>query len=176
MQQEPGTLRIAIVGGGLVGSLAASTLKQRLKNVDITIFEKQQKTPENSGRSINLALSERGLSAIKFLNLDLDIVPMHSRLLHLSNGSLMSQRYGYFNQFISSVDRNQLNRLLLEKAILGCQVLYSHTLVDADLDQGTMIFEVEGLLKKYSADLIIGCDGVYSKVLLINLGTYQNHA
>ena len=52
--QEPGTLRIAIVGGGLVGSLAASNLKQRLKNVEITVFEKQPKTPENSGRFIKL--------------------------------------------------------------------------------------------------------------------------
>jgi kynurenine 3-monooxygenase len=105
---------IAIVGAGLVGSLLSIYLRRRGYN--ITVFERRPDMRLNTvgaGRSINLALSARGIKALEEVGLS-DIIreiaiPMHGRMMHDLKGNLSFLPYGKEGQFINSVSRSALN-------------------------------------------------------------------
>jgi monoamine oxidase len=113
--------KIAIIGGGLSGSLLAICLAKRGFTVDL--FERRgdiRKGQAEAGRSINLALSTRGIDALekvgladKVLN---DAIPMNGRMMHSTQGELTYQPYGKQGQYINSVSRSLLNIKLLELA------------------------------------------------------------
>ncbi|KAG0314002.1 kynurenine 3-monooxygenase, mitochondrial precursor, partial [Dissophora globulifera] len=135
--------------------------------------------PENKAkiqnRSINLALSVRGLTALKGTGLALDDLimksglPMRGRMLHIGKeGNLISQNYGLYGECINSVDRAKLNEDLITaaEALSNVQVSFDLALKKADLDKG--VLELENKVTKQrvtaKADLIVGCDGSYSSV------------
>src|SRR5690242_1083181 len=96
--------RIAIAGAGLVGSLLSIYLAQRGHRV--SVFERRQdmrKQNVDGGRSINLALSNRGLHALDEVGLTSEIkkaaIPMHGRMMHDRLGKLTFQPYGKEGQF-----------------------------------------------------------------------------
>ncbi|CAO3670810.1 unnamed protein product [Umbelopsis ramanniana] len=125
------------------------------------------------GKSINLALSERGLSALRHSGLDLDklileaAVPLHARMVHTTAGHRMSQAYGKKDQHINAVDRARLNEELLTIAeeFSNINIHFEHNLMKADLDQGELLFSTgaEHSEKTYHTDLLVGADGAYSR-------------
>ncbi|CAG8647185.1 6219_t:CDS:2, partial [Acaulospora morrowiae] len=170
--------RVAIVGGGLVGTLAALYFAQRGWNVEL--FEKRRdlRLPENKGsvpqRSINLALSTRGISALSKAGLDLDdsilgtVIPMRGRMIHAGEGKLKSQPYGNSHENIYSVEREFLLELLLNTAepFSNVKIFFQHRLKRCNFDAGILEFEniENGKMVQYTADLIVGADGAYSTV------------
>ncbi len=112
---------ITLVGGGLAGSLVSVYLAKR--GYEVNIYERRPdmrnvKIP--AGRSINLALSTRGISALKKVGLDQAVlgkaIPMPGRMMHSTAGDLAYQPYGTDGQAINSVSRAHLNVQLLQLA------------------------------------------------------------
>ena len=180
----PETKKIAITGGGLVGSLLALYLTRR--GYEITVYERrpdQRKTHADRGRSINLALSARGLLALDELGLS-DIVrsiaiPMHGRMIHDPEGNLSFQPYGKEGQFINSVSRGDLNVMLMNAAeAAGAKFLFEHRCVNVNLEKtevtwsgnsaianaSNAILQDPAALFTQQFDLIIGADGAFSAV------------
>lgn len=159
--------KISIVGAGLVGSLLAVILKQ--KGFDVKVFEKRRdprKSEVAEGRSINLALSHRGIRPLKVAGVYDTIapflIPMKGRMMHDQAGELTFQPYGKEGQFINSVSRAQLNELLIESAEkAGVEVFFDHKCSDIQFDSNTITFDNGN---EVSADLIIGTDGAFSAI------------
>ncbi|KAJ1677653.1 kynurenine 3-monooxygenase, mitochondrial precursor, partial [Spiromyces aspiralis] len=94
------------------------------------------------GRSINLAISERGLAALRNLDPDLEqqvldrIIPMYGRMIHSPSGMQESQAYSVFGQHINSVSRTELNCFLLDKAreLPNVSLRFNHSFISADFD------------------------------------------
>jgi len=107
--------KIAIAGAGLCGTMMAIRLAEYGYEVDL--YERRpdlRKTDISAGRSINLALSNRGLKALDMIGLKekviAEIIPMHGRLIHPSEGENTMYSYsGRENEYINSVSRGGLN-------------------------------------------------------------------
>ncbi|KAF7721432.1 hypothetical protein EC973_004698 [Apophysomyces ossiformis] len=167
---------VAIVGAGLVGALNAIYFAQRGWEVALYELRPDMRLPEQKskqrGKSINLALSARGLSALRATGLDLErtildaAVPMRARMIHTKEGSQTSQAYSVHGEHINAVDRARLNELLLDAAekMPNVTVWFEHQLLSVDVEMGALKFLV-GSDKHiiYHADLIVGADGAYSK-------------
>ncbi|XP_028170450.1 kynurenine 3-monooxygenase-like [Ostrinia furnacalis] len=168
-------LNVAIVGGGLVGSLEALYLAKRGHHV--TVYEYREdirKTPQIRGRSINLALSIRGRRALKDVGLEEHMIkehgiPMAARMIHRLDGSTYSIPYdARTNQCIYSVGRNYLNSLLLKESesYQNVERNFNHKLIEANLKKGSLTFLNTSTKEEVSinADLVIGADGAFSAV------------
>jgi kynurenine 3-monooxygenase len=161
---------IAISGAGLVGSLLSIYLVNRGYNV--SVFERRgdmRKSGFAGGRSINLALSNRGIRALEEVGVADEMkavaIPMHGRMMHDRAGSLSFLPYGKQGQFINSVSRSALNIVLMNKAeSLGVDFHFEHRITRVDLEKTTLTFERgHGVIDK-KFDLIIGADGAFSAV------------
>nr|XP_022328908.1 kynurenine 3-monooxygenase-like [Crassostrea virginica] len=163
---------VAVVGGGLVGALNACFLAKRGFKVDV--YEKREdirKAEHVKGRSINLALSTRGRTALRMVGLEDEVIkngiPMHARMIHGVDGSRQPILYGKKDQFIMSVDRRKLNELLLSAAEKNPSVtcFFEHKLIGCDFKTGEVEFITnEGKRVKNKVDLIVGNDGAFSGV------------
>ena len=108
----------AVVGAGLIGGLWALMLAQRGNKV--VLYDRRpdpRKANLDGGRSINLALSDRGWKAMEKAGVA-DVVrkialPVKGRMMHDHAGNQFFQQYGNNNQFIYSVSRGGLNMLLV---------------------------------------------------------------
>lgn len=159
-----------IIGGGLSGSLMAIFLAKRGFQVDV--FERRPDMRYNripAGRSINLALSIRGIHALSRVGLTdevmKDAIPMYGRMMHGKDGKLNYQPYGKEGQAINSVSRGRLNTRLLEMADehVLVNLYFNHRCVDVNYENRTAQFEDEhGQIKTYSADRILGTDGAFA--------------
>ncbi|GAA5812052.1 hypothetical protein MFLAVUS_005501 [Mucor flavus] len=175
-QQRQGV--VGIVGAGLVGALNAIYFAQRGWKVELYELRPDMRLPvhreSRRGRSINLALSERGLSALRCTGLGLEdiilkaSVPMKARMVHIGKQcTQMSQQYSVNGEHINAVDRARLNELLLDAAekMENVTVHFEHRLTQADIETNKLEFVVaDGTTKTYHTDLIIGADGAYSKL------------
>ncbi|XP_046652495.1 kynurenine 3-monooxygenase-like [Daphnia pulicaria] len=166
-------LKIAVVGGGLVGSLQACYMAKRGHQVELYELRDDIRTMEHvPGKSINLAMSIRGRSALREVGLEDEIIknhglPMEARMIHRLDGSTYQIPYGKKGQCIYSVGRRFVNEVLLNAAekLPNVSFNFSHKLVNSDLDKGTMTFtNKSGELVEAQADLILGTDGAYSAV------------
>ena len=123
---------ITIVGAGLVGSLLSIYLAKR--GYAISVYERRYDMRSHvldNGRSINLALSNRGIRPLEEVGLAAQMkknsVPMKGRLMHDVKGSLTFQPYGTQGQFINSISRSGLNMLLIDEAEkLGVRFSFEH--------------------------------------------------
>ena len=112
--------KITIAGAGLSGSLLGVMLGQR--GYQVTIMERRYDTRSveaDSGRSINLALSSRGIHALKiaglFEKVEKLLIPMKGRMLHFSDGTEEFSPYGQReSEVIYSVSRRDLNHLMID--------------------------------------------------------------
>ncbi|XP_038215986.1 kynurenine 3-monooxygenase [Zerene cesonia] len=168
-------LNVAVVGGGLVGSLEALFLARRGHRVSLYEYREDiRKTPHVRGRSINLALSVRGRRALRDVGLE-DImikehgIPMRARMIHRPDGSTYSIPYDTrTNQCIYSVGRNYLNAVLLKESENYKNVTrhFNHKLLEANLPKGELKFVKMDTKETVSvdADLIVGTDGAFSAV------------
>lgn len=164
--------RVVIVGGGLVGSLAAVYMAE--KGCEVHVFEKRpdlRKETGSAGKSINLALSARGIAAIEKVGLGCELkdnmIPMSGRFIHLSSGKTSVQNYGVFGECINSVDRKWVNKMLQDNAELHKNVTlhFCASLESINFTDNTIMFKEDGkneVLKDVT--LVIGCDGAYSRV------------
>jgi kynurenine 3-monooxygenase len=161
---------ITLIGGGLVGALLAQLLAKR--GFAVEVFEKRP-DPRVAGflggRSINLALAERGLQALRTAGLADDVlqraVMMRGRMVHPLNVTPGLQRYGVDDsEVIWSVSRGGLNTLLLDAAeVAGVTFHFGQSLVDADLDQRRItLVDEKGVERHHDAPILVGADGAGS--------------
>merc|ERR1719419_2169536 len=169
---------VSMVGAGLVGSLEACYLAKRGAEVHVYEYRGDIRLMEHvPGRSINLAMSVRGLSALDKINLGEHVkqeygIPMHSRMIHNRDGTTNPIPYGKENQAIYSVGRRYVNEILLDAGATydNIKFHFNHKLVKADLEKPQLTFErtdVDDPSQKtvvINPDLVIGCDGAYSAV------------
>jgi kynurenine 3-monooxygenase len=163
--------KIAISGAGLVGSLLAIYLKRR--GYTVTVFERRSDMRSSTyigGRSINLALSNRGMRALEEVGLAEELkriaIPMHGRTMHDAQGHLSFQPYGKEGQYINSISRSALNIALMNEAErLGVEFYFEHRIENVDID-ATRLRTVDSRqsTEDHSFDLIIGADGAFSAV------------
>ena len=162
--------KVTLVGGGLAGSLMSIYLAKR--GYEVYIYERRgdmRSGKYEGGRSINLALSTRGLRGLAKVGLDQDVldisIPMTGRMMHSVDGALKYQPYGKEGQAIYSVSRGQLNVKLLQLAdqYPNIHMFFDHKCVAANLDtcETTFVNEKgETLVDK--ADVVLGTDGAFS--------------
>jgi kynurenine 3-monooxygenase len=161
--------RMQVVGSGLVGSFLSLALARRGYSVEV--FERRpdlRKEKISAGRSINLALSTRGIHALSRMGLEIKVldsaVAMKGRMMHAVDGTLTYQAYGKTDEeCIYSISRGGLNQLLLEAAEKTGKVQqhFRHKAVDADLDSGWVEYldEASGQRVRCEAEVVFGTDG-----------------
>jgi kynurenine 3-monooxygenase len=162
--------KITIAGSGLVGALQAIYMKQQ--GFDVHLYERRSDMRKNlmsAGRSINLALSDRGFRGLAGVGIDDSIreisIPMYRRVMHDVHGNLTFQPYGKDGQAIYSVSRGALNCKLMDLAEQsGVNIHFSHQLVDVDLNTATAGFKHGEEIKKVEFDFLVGADGAFSEV------------
>lgn len=169
MTQTP--KNIAIVGSGLVGSLLAIYLRKHGHR--ITVFDRRPdiRTIEFSGRSINLAMSDRGWRALAEIGIEEEIkkiaIPMDKRALHVMGKPIYFQNYGKDGEAIWSISRGVLNRKMIDLAEKsGVEFKFEEKVWDVNLPEAKLYTgETEkGEWKEYAYDLIFGCDGAFSRI------------
>lgn len=161
---------ISILGSGLIGSLMSIYLKKRGLNVQV--YEKRpdgrKMNDEDEGRSINMALSDRGWKALDKAGLRDKVlpltIPMYGRKIHNEHGKTTFIPYGNEGQAIYSISRGKFNQLLVEEAEkLGVNVHFDHKVDEIDLRTNEiLVTNPEGIQEKIPSNVIIGADGAYS--------------
>ncbi|MEM9829580.1 MAG: NAD(P)/FAD-dependent oxidoreductase [Bacteroidota bacterium] len=161
---------ITILGAGLSGALLSALLAQQ--GYRVQLFEKRadpRKFGLEEGRSINLALSHRGWSALEQAGLREKVqsqaIAMRGRMMHDESGRLSFQPYGTDEQAIYSVSRLGLNQLLVDEAEkAGAELRFEHRCEEIYLKQGQALIHdlkaKESLLTE--SDLLVGADGAFS--------------
>jgi kynurenine 3-monooxygenase len=163
------TRTIHLIGGGLVGSLSAIFLAQR--GFHVALYERRpdmRKETISAGRSINLAVTARGLKALEEAGLLADVmniaIPMTGRILHDPEGKTSFVPYGQkAHEVINSVSRGDLNKLLLTKAETypNVEIFFNRRCTYYDPDRGMLAFidETTGREETIKAEITIGADG-----------------
>ncbi len=166
---------VAIIGAGLVGSLQAIYMAR--KGFNVTVYERRpdiRNVELAAGRSINLALSDRGWKALKGAGISAEIekiaIPMYGRMVHDLEGNMNFQPYGFNDQAIYSVSRGELNKQLLIEADKYPNVTLKFNQRVRDIDLKTNELQLEDLTSKdrynVAHDRIIGTDGAFSAIRL----------
>ncbi len=162
---------IAIIGSGLVGSLLAIYLKK--KGHKVTVFDRRPdiRTVEFSGRSINLAMSNRGWRSLRKVGLEERIkeiaIPLDKRAMHVNEKPVYFQKYGKEGEAIWSISRGVLNRKMIDLAEkAGAEFKFNEKVWDIDLPEAKLYTGAseKSEWKAYQYDLIFGCDGAFSRV------------
>ncbi|KAA9154290.1 FAD-dependent monooxygenase [Amycolatopsis acidicola] len=161
---------IAIVGGGLAGCLLACFLTRR--GEEVVLYERRadpRAAGAERGRSINLALSERGLDALRRVDLVADVLagalPMRGRMIHPVEGETGFQPYSADGtRAINSISRAALNDILLDAAGKSARIVFEHRLTRLDPESGEMRFDTPGGEVHATADVVLGADGAGSAV------------
>jgi kynurenine 3-monooxygenase len=162
--------QITLVGAGLVGALLATLLAQR--GFAVEVFERRpdpRKAGFLSGRSINLALAERGWHGLRVAGLQQRMQPiavmMRGRMVHHLDGHTELLRYGRDDsEVIWSVNRGSLNMMLLDAAeAAGARIHFDQRLAALDWNNSTMqLCSETGTVRQHAASTLIGADGAGS--------------
>jgi len=164
------SLKIAVVGSGLVGSLLGIYLRKAGHTVHIYDRSPDIRTIQFSGRSINLAMSDRGWKALDGVGVGEEVrsiaIPMDKRAIHLKD-KLNFQHYGKEGESIYSISRGTLNRKMIDLAEdAGAQFFFNQKIWDVGLSDATLhIGETErGEWKEAKYDMVFGADGAFSRI------------
>ncbi len=161
-------LPLRIVGGGLAGSLLAVYLSRRGLSVDVYESRPDMRAePVPAGRSINLALANRGIRALRRVGLYKEVqrllTPMRGRMLHALDGTTQFQPYGQRpEEVIYSVSRGRLNRLLMDTAeqLDNVRFHFRHRLDELDPGTGTCaLTDGDGNRVSLPPGRVLACDG-----------------
>ncbi len=166
--------KFVIIGGGPGGSLMACYLGKA--GYDVDVYELREDLRGGNipgGKSINLALSHRGITALERVGVIEDVmkmsVPMPGRMIHGRDGSLTFQPYGRDDsQAIHSVSRGDLNALLLDAAdkFQNVRLHFNAKCTGVDLDacEATIEDTTTGESNKVSGDVLVSADGAFSGI------------
>jgi len=176
--------KFVLIGSGLAGGLLAAYLGRR--GYDVDLYERRADPREGNivgGRSINLALSTRGIYALEQLGIADEVlrhaIPMRGRMIHDKSGALHFSPYDRDpNKFINSIGRAALNTTVIEAAqrYQNVRVHFNHRCIDVDFDSATANLVPSGVEAAVSAansdhqiiraqgDAVIGVDGAFSAV------------
>jgi kynurenine 3-monooxygenase len=171
MQNRSNT--ITLVGAGLTGPLLAISLVQR--GFHVSIYERRpdmRQVRASAGRSINLAVSTRGIHALREAGLwdkmRRIIIPMKGRMMHSPTGRLTFQPYGKDEtEVINSISRADLNIALMDAAeACGVTIFFNERCIGLDAKTGVIRFrnELTGRETTVECDMAIGADGSGSAV------------
>lgn len=162
--------KIAVVGSGLVGSLLAIYLRKAGHTVHVYDRSPDIRKIQFSGRSINLAMSNRGWKALDAVGVGDEIrkiaIPMEKRAIHLVD-KLNFQNYGQEGETIDSISRGILNRKMIDLAEeAGAEFFFEQKIWDVSLDTATLhIGETErGAWEDKKYDMVFGADGAFSRI------------
>lgn len=162
---------IAIIGSGLVGSLLAIYLRKR--GHEVTVFDRRQdvRNVEFSGRSINLAMSNRGWSALDKVGIEEEIrkiaLPLDKRALHVNDKPVYFQKYGKEGEAIYSISRGVLNRKMIDLAEeTGAKFRFEEKVWDVNLAEAKIYTgeSEKAEWEEYQFDIVFGADGAFSRV------------
>lgn len=166
--------KFTVVGSGLAGTLMAIYLAKR--GYKVTLYERNddmRSKPVPRGRSINLALSRRGINALEEVGVAEKLmrlaIPMRGRMIHSVTGELTFQSYGKNDEeVIYSISRHSLNCALLNAAeeFPNVEVFFEHRCVGADLNRVAVLIEdpeTKDILN-IPAEIVVAADGAYSAV------------
>jgi len=163
-----------VLGAGLGGTLIAIYLARR--GFDVRVFERRpdlRKGIVEQGRSINMTIAERGLTALEPVGLRDAVMritmPLKGRLVHGEDGRARFQRYGRTSsQVHHSIKRSELNSLLINvaEAQPNVQVLFHKRYLKGAKDAGMLLMQDErtGETEYVHADVVVGADGAHSVV------------
>ena len=176
--------KITLIGAGLNGPLLAILLLHR--GFAVEIYERRpdmRRVRMSAGRSINLALSERGIHGLRQAGLwermRSIIIPMKGRMIHSVAGELTFQPYGRNeNEVNNSISRAELNIALLNAAEeRGAVIHFNHRCTGYDLKTGTIRVRngETGEETKQETAVVIGCDGSASSIRtqMLNLNRFN---
>lgn len=162
---------VAIIGAGLAGSLLSIYLAKR--GIKVDVYEARgdmRKEQVAAGRSINLALSDRGIAALREVGMDeymlSEAVPMYGRMIHTVSGETKLLPYsGRQGEYINSVSRAGLNIALINEAekFDGVTFYFNERCTAFDCESGSATFESR---RTVNADTVIATDGAGSAVRL----------
>ncbi len=165
--------QVTIVGGGLVGALLTNLMAQ--SGFKVRMYERRpdiRKADLSAGKSINMAISDRGWRALDIVGLRDEIlkmtIPMYGRRMHAMDGEITNQPYGLEGQAIYSISRGGFNAKLLEFAEKAgdVELYFNHRCIDVDFETSIVTLEdtETGKIQTVKSDLIFGADGAFSAV------------
>jgi kynurenine 3-monooxygenase len=166
--------KFVLIGSGLAGGVLAAFLGKR--GYDVDLYERRADPREGNlvgGRSINLALSTRGIHALQQLGIADEVlrhaIPMRGRMIHDKSGSLHFAPYDRDpKNYINSIGRAALNTTVIEAAqrYPNVRVHFNHLCTDVDLDSATAQLLNSSTPQPVvsSGDAVIGVDGAFSAV------------
>ena len=162
---------VTMVGAGLIGSLLSIYLAR--KGYKVNVFERRPDmriSTGYAGRSINLALSDRGWRGLEGVGIADEIrkiaIPMYGRQIHNKDGSVVYQPYGKNEQAIYSVSRAEINMKLMDLAEKepNVKIHFNKRCTQVDRKSLNCTFEdtETNAASSFSSDLIFGSDGAFS--------------
>ena len=164
--------KFTVAGGGPVGSLLAILLGRH--GYEVGLYEGRPDSRVTSiyqGKSINIALSDRGWRSLEKIGVSADAradaIPMYHRAIHGVDGELSALPYGKEGDAIWSVSRGGINEQLLGIADLepNIETHFEHWLVNVDFETAGTVFNVQRERDvAVDADFLFGADGAHSKV------------
>jgi kynurenine 3-monooxygenase len=172
MTDRSSSSRVIIAGAGLAGCLLARLLGQ--EGFDVLVVERRDDPRTNrhaGGRSINLAISARGIDALKAAGLEDQLmkhaIPMPGRMIHAKGETSFQPYSSSGTHAINSVSRSELNLLLLDGAdeYDSVEFRFGLSCSTVDTNAGSITFtDTEGREVVEQAPVIVGADGAYSGV------------
>jgi 2-polyprenyl-6-methoxyphenol hydroxylase and related FAD-dependent oxidoreductases len=164
--------KFVLIGSGLAGGLLAAYLGRRGHDVDL--YERRSDPREGNivgGRSINLAISTRGIHALQQIGIADEAlrhaIPMRGRMIHDKSGALHFAPYDVDpKKCINSIGRASLNTTVIEAAqcYSNVRVHFSHKCTDVDLNEAIAHLETENRQVTVRGDAVVGVDGAFSVV------------
>lgn len=164
--------KFVLIGSGLAGGLLAAYLGRR--GYDVDLYERRADPREGNivgGRSINLAISTRGIHALEQIGIADEAlrhaIPMRGRMIHDKSRTLHFAPYDVDpKKCINSIGRASLNTTVIEAAQrhANVRVHFNHKCTDVDLTEAVCRLETETGKLTVRGDAVIGVDGAFSAV------------
>jgi kynurenine 3-monooxygenase len=175
--------RFVLIGSGLAGGLLAAYLGRRGHEVDL--YERRADPREGNivgGRSINLAISTRGIHALQEIGIADEAlryaIPMRGRMIHDKSGELHFTPYDVDpKKCINSIGRAALNATVIEAAQRSnVRVHFNHKCTDVDIESAVAHLESANNVVTARGDAVLGVDGAFSAVrqsMQLKIGNFQ---
>ena len=175
--------KFVLIGSGLAGGLLAAYLGRRGYEVDL--YERRADPREGNivgGRSINLAISTRGIHALQQIGIAEEAlrhaIPMRGRMIHDKSGELHFTHYDVDpKKCINSIGRAALNATVIEAAQRSnVRVHFNHKCTDVDIESAVAHLESANSVVTARGDAVLGVDGAFSAVrqsMQLKIGNFQ---